>query len=645
MQNILLQKLLRRMAVPRNIIILLTDEERYPPSYETEEIKKWRETNLLAREEIKKHGVEFHNHYTSATACTPSRASIFLGHYPSLHGCSRTGAGTGGKNAFRTWLNAENFPTMGHYFKAAGYSTHYIGKWHLSEEDLHDEKGNIINSSKYGKSIPENENLYQSKYLLKKFGWDNPWIGPEPHGIQTSNFGLYRDGLYVAQAIKELNELSKTPEKPFIMVISLVNPHDIGALPAYYKYYMGGTIDDKNLPKIPIPPNFIDNKTEKPSTLVKSYKAIANMLGGNGVLNWNRYRRFYYYLHKEIDNHILTLLNSMKELNIEENSILVFSSDHGDLVSSHNGGIQKFYNAYEESIHIPLVFHCPSIFNKETENIHNFLTSGVDLLPTILNLVGLDINELYLILENNYKDEFHPNGFNEVPKLIGNDFSSKILSFSKLNEIQLKNKEKFELVSKNQGCQAIYFMTEDEVTKSFNYFNVVGESIPELNFFYHNQFDCLRGACHVEAVICYFPNRNEIYKFVRFWENPKLWTHPNEKDVIYKMVGADRGKCVIVTEPAQDEYELYNITNDPIELYNLYHNDDYIEICEEMKNLLIKIRCEKRIEPSSDLVKLSLPDYKNGLTIPPKVSWSPFVKLCFMLGTFGYSYYLFSSSK
>ena len=59
-----------------------------------------------------------------------------------------------------------------------------------------------------------------------------------------------------------------------------------------------------------------------------------------------------------------------------------------------------------------------------------------------------------------------------------------------------------------------------------------------------------------------------------------------------------------------------------------------------MKNLLIKIRCEKRIEPSSDLVKLSLPDYKNGLTIPPKVSWAPFVKLCFMLGTFGYSYYL-----
>ena len=120
-----------------NILLIMTDEERYPPPYETEEVTAFRREQLTARESIRASGLEFHRHYAGSMACTPSRATLFTGQYPSLHGVSATdGAAKQATDPEMNWLDPDSVPTLGDWFRAGGYQTHYRGKWHVSHADL-----------------------------------------------------------------------------------------------------------------------------------------------------------------------------------------------------------------------------------------------------------------------------------------------------------------------------------------------------------------------------------------------------------------------------------------------------------------------------------------------------------------------------
>src|SRR5947209_8427730 len=120
-----------------NFLFFMVDQQRYPVCYETTEVRKFLRTELKAEEEIRTNGIEFHRHYAAATACTPSRASLFTGQYPSLHGVSQTsGAAKSAFDADMFWLDPNTVPTMGDYFRAGGYRTFYKGKWHFSHSDI-----------------------------------------------------------------------------------------------------------------------------------------------------------------------------------------------------------------------------------------------------------------------------------------------------------------------------------------------------------------------------------------------------------------------------------------------------------------------------------------------------------------------------
>src|SRR5204862_6037869 len=71
-------------------LIFMVDEERSPPVYETDEVRAWRRAEFKAQDQLRRTGMEFHRHYAGATACSPSRATIFTGQYPSLHGVTQT---------------------------------------------------------------------------------------------------------------------------------------------------------------------------------------------------------------------------------------------------------------------------------------------------------------------------------------------------------------------------------------------------------------------------------------------------------------------------------------------------------------------------------------------------------------------------
>ena len=109
------------LVPPPNILLIMTDEERYPPPDESDVVKEFRRQQLPARESIRDGGLEFHHHYTGSTACVPSRATLFTGQFPLLHGVSQTdGIAKRWTDPAMGWLDPDQVPTLGDWFRAGG---------------------------------------------------------------------------------------------------------------------------------------------------------------------------------------------------------------------------------------------------------------------------------------------------------------------------------------------------------------------------------------------------------------------------------------------------------------------------------------------------------------------------------------------
>ena len=173
-------------------------------------MKAFRRDQLTTRESIRATGLEFHRHYAGSMACTPSRATLFTGQYPSLHGVSATdGAAKQATDPEMTWLDPDSVPTLGDWFRAGVYQTHYRGKWHVSHADLlipgtHE---GLMASDDSGTPIPEAIEAYRRADRLDPFGFSG-WIGREPHGAAKSDCGMVRDGVFAEQIVELFDELA-----------------------------------------------------------------------------------------------------------------------------------------------------------------------------------------------------------------------------------------------------------------------------------------------------------------------------------------------------------------------------------------------------------------------------------------------------
>ena len=88
-----------------NFLFIIVDEQRFPTAYDNDELNKWRKFNLKTQELLSENSMSFLNHYIGSTACSPSRATLFTGQYPSLHGVSQTsGAAKEAFDADMYWL-------------------------------------------------------------------------------------------------------------------------------------------------------------------------------------------------------------------------------------------------------------------------------------------------------------------------------------------------------------------------------------------------------------------------------------------------------------------------------------------------------------------------------------------------------------
>ena len=580
-----------------NFLILLCDQMRFPPVYESEATKAFRQEYLKTQNLLRANGVEFQRHYAASAACVPSRASILTGHYPSFHGASQTTGGT--KEPFDAeafWLDPDAVPTFGDYFRAVGYRTYWRGKWHASAADLFI-PGTHTPLPSYNTSTGEPdaaaEALYTAADRLDPYGFSG-WIGPEPHGKSPFDSGSSvpgqhgRDEGFAQQAKSLIEQLDHDRSAaPWVVVCSFVNPHDIALWGMWANLGFGPTIEFK-IEEDVVPKDLFDlalfqqsvddDLATKPSAQAcyqETYHKWMQPILDDPVLN-DGYYRYYYQLHKNVDEQMMVVLQALLDSRYKDDTIVVLTSDHGELLGSHYDMHQKWYQAYDEALRVPLIIWNSKLFSgpRPVET----LTSHVDLAPTLLGLAGIDPEPIRQQLALSHSD---------ARPLVGRDLSPLILG----------------QVDPAGVNDPIYFMTDDDITRGPNQDNVLG--FPYSSVIQPN---------HVETVIARL-DHGKVWKYTRYFDNPQFWSSPGNagedgvEDVILQQKlpnpPADSGPHLIPCEitvkatPKPEEFEMYNVTDDPMELHNRYGDPTYLSQQMMLSQLLQEQCAQKRLIPCS----------------------------------------------
>ncbi|MBB5706420.1 sulfatase-like hydrolase/transferase [Sphingopyxis panaciterrulae] len=375
-----------RNGKPYNVLMIVTDQEQSIASYPEGLLEK-----LPAHREMLERGLLVDNYHIHTTPCTPSRSTIFQGHHTQ-----QTGLFLNSDNAPYP-VAAEDMPTLGHMMQAAGYYTSYKGKWHLSRINYERNWTRIP-----GGIYPTTENAME-KYGFHDYGFDGEEVGLTWDGYK-SDIAVAGDA---ARAIFDYARRDKAGGKPWFQVVGLVNPHDIMFYDATGK--QAESRPDPNalgpLRREPGDPLYeVDNKFDLPASFYKddlstkpeAHRAIVRLndlfygiMRHDDEESWHRFINYYYNCLRDVDRRLGQLLWALKESGQIDNTIIIYTSDHGERAGAH-GMRQKGATMYREEVNIPMIVAHPDFPGGRTTK---GLMGAIDLAPTLMTLAGLSGDE------------------------------------------------------------------------------------------------------------------------------------------------------------------------------------------------------------------------------------------------------------
>jgi arylsulfatase A-like enzyme len=276
-------------------------------------------------------GTRFASAYTTFPLCTPARAALFSGHMPHTLGI------TDNNQPIPEALREQ---TLGHLFARAGYDCAYGGKWHVVRTAMED------------------------GFAFERI-----------HGFEDNG---------LPQAT--IDVLQRPRERPLLLVASFDNPHNIcehsrdQPLP-HGEVPLAPTAECPNLP-----PNFSAGPYEPEALRV--YAEQARMYRRRAAYTadrWRLLRHVYYRLVEKVDAQIGRILQALRDSGQEEHTLVVFTSDHGDMAGAHE--LNQKHSLYDESARIPLIIAGPGV---AAGQVVDEPVSHVDLLPTLCDLAQID---------------------------------------------------------------------------------------------------------------------------------------------------------------------------------------------------------------------------------------------------------------
>ncbi len=379
-----------------NILVFVTDQQRAIQHFP----RGWSQRHMPGLTRLQRHGLTFDNACTNACMCSPARATFLSGYFPAQHGVKYTlEADMPASEGYPQVELSTHFKNPASVVESAGYTPVYKGKFHCVKQ-------------KYEHGwVPSDVNQYGFTR------WDPPDAGadqslPEaggPPGGDVDNDGRFMNDDGRARAGKEgaieYLESHAAHQQPFFMVVSLVNPHDVLFYPPtlteaqYSDEWLHGEIG--------LPATVDEDLSTKP-TAQKQFLTLFNASKDNELSTpemKRHYLNFYGNLMRSSDRYLQRIIRTLERNGMLDDTLIVATSDHGEMGTAHGGLRQKNFNFYEESLRVPLVYSNPRLFKRPRRS--QALVSHVDFLPTLASLVraprrargdwqGVDYSDLIL---------------------------------------------------------------------------------------------------------------------------------------------------------------------------------------------------------------------------------------------------------
>jgi arylsulfatase A-like enzyme len=341
-----------------NILVIIVDQLRFPQWFSASPAGLGLPPNL---QRLREGAVSFARHYTASNDCSPARSTLLTGLYTHQTGCMITGGST---------LDP-GFPTWGTMLREHGYHTRWFGKWHLTHHD------NLWTAS-------------SGERALERYGFAGG-IYPSPDGAPGQ--GLRMDPRIAAEFSSWFAR--EGANGPWCTTVSFVNPHDI----AWWYVWTDRVRREATATRVMrrLPPNFetpeVLLRRNKPR-LQRSFQDTAAASFGTVPFSgpeaagiWLEFLDLYIKLQNEVDRRIGEVLRALESRpEIAANTVVVFTSDHGEYGASH-GLRGKGASAYEEGIRVPLIVKDPrGALTRAPELLRSQLTSSVDVAPLLLTI-------------------------------------------------------------------------------------------------------------------------------------------------------------------------------------------------------------------------------------------------------------------
>ena len=522
-----------------NILLILNDQERAWP-YIPKNI------NLPARRFLESKSTYFNRSYTSTPICSPARSSVYTGQHVQFTGVW--------DNTVTPWVPGlyDDVNTIGHLLRNQNYETGYFGKWHLT---------NITESN-----VNENALGYDGmKKMFSKYGFDN---SDQPGERDLGQGGFKFDGFTAESASKFIIE-KKDNEKPWSTFINFVNPHDIMFFRASSEIIGTGFIAEhqKFAPQDPIydevhdfefPLNFGPRDLDEGNYGTEIMNTVYGEIPYSRPDLWKKFCNYYFNCLRDVDRHMMTLINKLKETNQLDNTIIFMISDHGEMLGQQ--GARGKIVPWEESIRVPTLVYHPEL--KEQKKC-NSIISNIDIVPSILEFSGIEKNDIA----------------NRYPELKGNSFASLVenVDYDNIRD------EEGHLIHGVQIIPTVFNVAEkfrhtalaDSFVDKFKAFATKGNFLPDFT-----------PPLNYKGVV------DKNYKFLRFF-SPRENNIPNNFEELSKNNAS---------------FQLYDLSNDPYELNDLSKVENNKDLVMQMNNKLNQLT-DKEIGLENHVLHLPGPDW------------------------------------
>lgn len=334
-----------------NILFILSDQQRWDAvSCYEEPIFPNLTPNI---DKMAEEGVRFENTFTAQPVCGPTRACLQTGKYATENKCFRNEIGL---------LPEEK--TIAHWMSEAGYEVGYIGKWHLASNKIVGRKFEDY----WNAPVPQHKRGGYKDYWLASdvleftsHSYDGYMFDAENNKREFEK-GRYRADVLTDWTIEYL-KLHRDKEKPFFMFLSFIEPHHQND---HHQYE--GPIGSK----------------EK----FNNYVIPGDLIGKEG--DWEKELPDYLGCCNALDNNVGRLRQTLDELNLTENTIVIYVSDHGSHFRTRNDEYKR--SCHDSSIRVPLIINGPGF---KGGKVIDEMVSLMDLPPTLLKAGGINVPKYF----------------------------------------------------------------------------------------------------------------------------------------------------------------------------------------------------------------------------------------------------------